>query len=101
VAIHGRQISFEVEVDFFSGPKPTGKYYAPSTALRLDKERFGFSRRAHRFGLRGCNADVSAQRQRRGGVSLPPTGPPPAQSGVPHVDDHDDKQKLDKANASA
>lgn len=41
----------KVEVDFFSGPKPTGNYYAPSVALRDDKEAFGSSRRARWFGL--------------------------------------------------
>ena len=32
----------KVEVDFFSGPKPTGTYYEPSIALRADKETFRF-----------------------------------------------------------
>ena len=41
----------KVEVDFFSGPKPTGNYYEPSTTLRRDKEHFGASRRARWFGL--------------------------------------------------
>lgn len=41
----------KVEVDFFSGPKPTGNYYEPSTMLRRDKEHFGASRRARWFGL--------------------------------------------------
>jgi sulfide:quinone oxidoreductase len=41
----------KVEVDFFSGPKPTGNYYEPSTALRRDKEAFGAHRRARWFGL--------------------------------------------------
>jgi sulfide:quinone oxidoreductase len=40
-----------VDVDFFSGPKPTGTYYEPNVALRADKERFGASRRARWFGL--------------------------------------------------
>ena len=40
-----------VDVDFFSGPKPTGTYHEPSVALRLDKERFGASRRARWFAL--------------------------------------------------
>ncbi len=40
-----------VDVDFFSGPKPTGTYHAPSVALREDKEYFGASRRARWFGL--------------------------------------------------
>lgn len=41
----------KVEVDFLSGPKPTGTYYEPSIALRADKEHFGSSRRARWFGL--------------------------------------------------
>jgi len=41
----------KVEVDFFSGPKPTGNYYEPSAALRADKDHFGSSRRARWFGL--------------------------------------------------
>lgn len=40
-----------VEVDFFSGPKPTGTYYEPSVELRADKQHFGASRRARWFGL--------------------------------------------------
>jgi sulfide:quinone oxidoreductase len=40
-----------VDVDFFSGPKPTGTYHEPSVALREDKQRFGASRRARWFGL--------------------------------------------------
>ncbi len=39
-----------VDVDFFSDPEgPTGTYYAPSVALRADKEHFGASRRARWF----------------------------------------------------
>ena len=41
----------KVEVDFFSGPKPTGTYHAPSLALRADKVEFGSSRRARWFGM--------------------------------------------------
>lgn len=40
-----------VDVDFFSGPTPTGTYHAPSVELRADKEHFGASRRARWFGL--------------------------------------------------
>ncbi len=40
-----------VDVDFFSGPKPTGTYHEPNVALRADKDRFGASRRARWFGL--------------------------------------------------
>ena len=41
----------KVEIDFFSGPKPTGVYHEPSSALRADKDVFGSSRRARWFGL--------------------------------------------------
>jgi sulfide:quinone oxidoreductase len=41
----------KVEVDFFSGPTPTGNYYEPSLALREDKKEFGSSRRARWFGM--------------------------------------------------
>jgi sulfide:quinone oxidoreductase len=39
-----------VDVDFLSGPKPTGTFQEPSTALVAEKERFGSSRRARWFG---------------------------------------------------
>jgi sulfide:quinone oxidoreductase len=39
-----------VDVDFFSGPKPTGAFYEPSEALRVDKVNFGSSRKARWFG---------------------------------------------------
>ena len=41
----------KVEVDFFSGPAPTGKYYEPSVALRADKEAFSSSRQSRWFRL--------------------------------------------------
>ena len=40
-----------VEVDFLSGPKPTGIYSEPSEALVAEKRHFGSSRRARWFGL--------------------------------------------------
>jgi sulfide:quinone oxidoreductase len=40
-----------VDVDFFSGPSPTGVYQAPAVSLRADKEHFSASRRARWFGL--------------------------------------------------
>jgi len=40
-----------VDVDFFSGPSPTGTYHEPSVAMRSEKEHFGLSRRARWFGL--------------------------------------------------
>jgi sulfide:quinone oxidoreductase len=40
-----------VDVDFFSGPSPTGTYYAPSVTLGAEKQHFGSSRRARWFGL--------------------------------------------------
>jgi sulfide:quinone oxidoreductase len=39
-----------VNVDFLSGPKPTGTFEAPSAALVAAKEHFGSSRRARWFG---------------------------------------------------
>ncbi len=39
-----------VDVDFLSGPDPTGTFQAPSAELRAEKQRFGASRRARWFG---------------------------------------------------
>jgi sulfide:quinone oxidoreductase len=39
-----------VDVDFFSGPKPTGTFQEPSAALVVEKDHFGSSRRARWFG---------------------------------------------------
>jgi sulfide:quinone oxidoreductase len=39
-----------VDIDFLSGPAPTGIYQAPSVALRAEKQHFGASRRARWFG---------------------------------------------------
>ncbi|MBS2027426.1 MAG: FAD-dependent oxidoreductase [Deltaproteobacteria bacterium] len=38
-----------VDVDFLSGPKPTGAFHAPSAELRTEKQRFGSTRRARWF----------------------------------------------------
>jgi sulfide:quinone oxidoreductase len=38
-----------VEVDFLSGPRPTGRFGVPSEQLRAEKERFGSERRARWF----------------------------------------------------
>lgn len=40
-----------VDVDFLSGPKPTGTFRAPSAELVAEKRQFGSSRRARWFGL--------------------------------------------------
>ena len=40
-----------VDVDFLSGPEPTGSFEAPSGALANDKQTFGSSRRKRWFGL--------------------------------------------------
>jgi sulfide:quinone oxidoreductase len=40
-----------VDVDFLSGPAPTGSFVDPSTALVREKQDFGASRRARWFGL--------------------------------------------------
>lgn len=39
-----------VDVDFLSGPKPTGTFQEPSALMRVEKERFGSTRRARWFG---------------------------------------------------
>jgi sulfide:quinone oxidoreductase len=39
-----------VDVDFFSEPRPTGVFQAPSSSLVREKEQFGSSRRARWFG---------------------------------------------------
>ena len=41
-----------VDVDFFSGSKPTGTFQEPSVALVAEKEHFGSSRRSRWFGPR-------------------------------------------------
>jgi sulfide:quinone oxidoreductase len=40
----------KVDVDFLSGPKPTGTFHEPSAALVAEKEHFGSSRGARWFG---------------------------------------------------
>jgi sulfide:quinone oxidoreductase len=40
-----------VDVDFLSGPAPTGRFIEPSVALAGEKRRFASSRRARWFGL--------------------------------------------------
>ena len=40
-----------VDVDFFSGPSPTGSFMEPSVALVGEKQLFGSSRQARWFGL--------------------------------------------------
>jgi sulfide:quinone oxidoreductase len=39
-----------VDVDFLSGPKPTGTFQEPSSALVAEKQHFGSSRRVLWFG---------------------------------------------------
>jgi sulfide:quinone oxidoreductase len=39
-----------VDIDFLSGPSPTGTFQEPSPLLRAEKEHFGASRRARWFG---------------------------------------------------
>ncbi len=41
-----------VDVDFLSGPKPTGAFQAPSQELAAEKREFGRSRHARWFGNR-------------------------------------------------
>jgi sulfide:quinone oxidoreductase len=45
-----------VDVDFFSGPKPTGSLREPSKELVAEKHEFGSSRRARWFGGRAAPA---------------------------------------------
>lgn len=45
-----------VDIDFLSGPKPTGNYHEPSALLRADKERFKESRQARWFAT-GAQAE--------------------------------------------
>jgi NADPH-dependent 2,4-dienoyl-CoA reductase/sulfur reductase-like enzyme len=40
-----------VDVDFLSGPRPTGTFQEPSSALIAEKQMFGSHRRARWFGL--------------------------------------------------
>jgi len=40
-----------IDVDFLSGPAPTGSFEGPSAALVNDKQSFGSSRRSRWFGL--------------------------------------------------
>ena len=40
----------KVDIDFFSGPKPTGNFGEPTVAGRAEKHLFGSSRRARWFG---------------------------------------------------
>ena len=42
-----------VDVDFLSGPKPTGTYQEPSEALVAEKAQFGSSRLQRWFGRPG------------------------------------------------
>lgn len=49
VEMGGGQVG-RVDVDFFSGPKPTGVFHEASADLRAEKEQFGVSRRRRWFG---------------------------------------------------
>jgi len=40
-----------VDVDFLSGPSPTGSFVEPSATLVSEKQHFGSSRRTRWFGL--------------------------------------------------
>jgi sulfide:quinone oxidoreductase len=46
----GHELVGRVDVDFLSGPKPTGAFQAPSTALAAEKAHFGASRVQRWFG---------------------------------------------------
>jgi len=47
----GQDLVGRVDVDFFSGPKPTGIFSEPSEELVIDKQYFGSSRAARWFGI--------------------------------------------------
>jgi sulfide:quinone oxidoreductase len=47
----GQDLVGKVDVDFFSGPKPTGSFTEPSEDLVRDKQYFGSSRTTRWFGL--------------------------------------------------
>ena len=49
----GQDLVGRVDVDFFSGPKPTGIFIEPSEELVRDKQYFGSSRSARWFGISG------------------------------------------------
>jgi len=46
----GRGLVGRVDVDFFSGPRPTGSFREPSLEIVAEKKHFGSSRRARWFG---------------------------------------------------
>jgi sulfide:quinone oxidoreductase len=45
----GDDLVGRVEVDFFSGPSPTGTFFEPSTTITEEKAEFGATRRARWF----------------------------------------------------
>ena len=47
----GGDLVGRVDVDFLSGPSPTGTFTEPSVAVTGEKQQFGTSRRARWFGL--------------------------------------------------
>lgn len=47
----GRDLVGRVDVDFLSGPSPTGSFSDPSLTLVAEKAQFGSSRKARWFGL--------------------------------------------------
>jgi sulfide:quinone oxidoreductase len=47
----GSDLVGRVDVDFFSGPKPTGSFFEPSVALAEEKKLFASTRRSSWFGL--------------------------------------------------
>jgi sulfide:quinone oxidoreductase len=49
IELGGERVA-RVDVDFYSGPQPTGKFHEPSLELRADKDQFGSTRRARWFG---------------------------------------------------
>jgi sulfide:quinone oxidoreductase len=47
----GGDLVGRVDVDFFSGAKPTGSFTEPSEAIVAEKKIFGSSRKSRWFGL--------------------------------------------------
>jgi sulfide:quinone oxidoreductase len=47
----GKELVGRVDVDFFSGAKPTGTFYEPSEELVIDKKHFGSSRKERWFDI--------------------------------------------------
>ena len=72
----------KVDVDFLSGPKPTGTFREPSSELVAEKGRFGSSRRARWFGSRSCHGRRGDDRVLSLGRGMQALFPPMTISGI-------------------